>query len=120
MSVYLVIAAIFVGALASLVFSTLTYSLRDFSRARLTDILTRRGKLEYVGPTLEHTSDLIFVTAVFRLFSNILVLIGVLRLFQERDYYSVGWQYFLSVVVTGIVTLFCSVAIPHALSRHAA
>jgi putative hemolysin len=120
MSIYLVIAGIVAAALASLLFSMLTYSLRDFSRARLTDVLTRRGKLEYVGPTLEHTSDLIFVTAVFRLFSNILVLIGVLRLFQERAYYTIGWQYFLSVVVTGIITLFCSVIIPHALSRHAA
>jgi putative hemolysin len=120
MNPYLVIAATFMAALASLVFSTLTYSLRDFSRTRLTDVLTRRGRLEYVGPTLQHASDLIFVTAVFRLFSNILVLIGVLRLFQERSSYGVGWQYLLSVVVTGIITLFCSVIIPHALSRHAA
>ena len=120
MNAYLVISAIFVAVLASLLFSTLTYSLRDFARARLTDILTRRGKLDYVGPTLQHSSDLIFVTAVFRLFSNILVLIGVLRLFQERAYYGVGWQYLLSVVVTGIITLFCSVIVPHALSRHAA
>jgi len=120
MTVSLLIASILIAVLGSLLFSTLTYSLRDFSRARLTDILTKRGKLEYAGPTLEHTSDLIFVTAVFRLFSNILVLIGVLRLFQERAYYSVGWQYLLAVVVTGIITLFSSVAIPHALSRHAA
>ncbi len=120
MNAYFVIAAILMAALASLVFSTLTYSLRDFSRTRLTDILTRRGKLEYVGPTLQHSSDLIFVTAVFRLFSNILVLIGVLRLFQERGYYGVAWQYLLSIVVTGIITLFCSVIVPHALSRHAA
>jgi putative hemolysin len=120
MNPYLVIAATFMAVLASLVFSTLTYSLRDFSRTRLTDVLTRRGRLEYVGPTLQHTSDLIFVTAVFRLFSNILVLIGVLRLFQERSSYGVGWQYLLSIVVTGIITLFCSVIIPHALSRHAA
>ena len=120
MNPYLVIAAILVAALASLVFSTLTYSLRDFSRTRLTDILTRRGKFDYVGPTLQHASDLIFVTAVFRLFSNILVLIGVLRLFQERGYYGVGWQYLFSILVTGIITLFCSVIVPHALSRHAA
>ncbi len=120
MSLSLTILGIFVAALSSLVFSTLTYSLRDFSRTRLTDILTRRGKVHYVGPTLEHSSDLIFVTAVFRLFSNILVLIGVLRLFQERAYYGVGWQYFFAVVVTGIITLICSVIIPHAVSRHAA
>ncbi len=120
MSVGLTILGIAVAVLGSLLFSTLTYSLRDFSRARLTDILTRREKIEYVGPTLEHTSDLIFVTAVFRLFSNILVLIGVLRLFHEQGYYTVGWQYFLSVLVTALITLFSSVAVPHALSRHAA
>src|SRR4051812_35824293 len=116
----ILILGIVIAVLGSLLFSTLTYSLRDFSRARLTDILTKRSKLEYVGPTLDHTSDLIFVTAVFRLFSNILVLIGVLRLFQERAYYTVGWQYLFAVVVTGIITLFSSVTIPHALSRHAA
>jgi len=104
----------------SLLFSTLTYSLRDFSRARLTDILTRRGKLEYVGPTLEHTNDLIFVTAVFRLFSNILVLVGVLLIFYERSNYAVGWRYLFSILITGAITLFCSVIVPHALSRHAA
>src|SRR3954471_19691435 len=120
MSIGLVILGIVVAVLGSLLFSTLTYSLRDFSRARLTDVLTRRGKIEYVGPTHEHANDLIFVTAVFRLFSNILVLIGVLLLFYERTNYPVGWRYFLSVVVTGIITLFCSVIIPHALSRHAA
>lgn len=119
MNASVTILGIFLAALSSLIFSTLTYSLRDFSRGRLTDLFTRRGKLHYVGPTLEHTSDLIFVTAVFRLFSNILVLIGVLHLFQERGYYGVGWQYFFSIVVTAIVTLFCSVAVPHALSRHA-
>jgi len=120
MTIGLTILGIAVAVLGSLLFSTLTYSLRDFSRARLTDILTRRGKLEYVGPTLENTSDLIFVTAVFRLFSNILVLIGVLRLFQERADLGLGWQYVLAVVVTGVITLFSSVAVPHALSRHAA
>ncbi|HEV2293426.1 MAG TPA: hemolysin family protein [Tepidisphaeraceae bacterium] len=120
MSVSLTILGILLATFSSLVFSALTYSLRDFSRTRLTDVLTRRGKLHYVGPTLSQANDLIFVTAVFRLFSNILVLIGVLRLFQERAYYGVGWQYFLSIVVTGSITLVCSVIIPHAISRHAA
>jgi CBS domain containing-hemolysin-like protein len=120
MSIGLIILGITIAVAGSLLFSTLTYSLRDFSRARLTDTLTRRGKLEYVGPTLEHTNDLIFVTAVFRLFSNILVLVGVLLIFYERTHYAVGWRYFLSILITGVITLFCSVIIPHALSRHAA
>jgi len=120
MSIGLIILGITIAVANSLLFSTLTYSLRDFSRARLADILTRRGKLEYVGPTLEHTNDLIFVTAVFRLFSNILVLVGVLLIFYERSNYAVGWRYLFSILITGAITLFCSVIVPHALSRHAA
>src|SRR5688572_17951537 len=121
MSIWLVIAAVAAATLLSLLFSTLTYSLRDFSRARLESALERRGKLEYLDPTVEHASDLIFVTAVGRLFSNILILIGVLHLLNDlmREY-RLGIQYLVAVVLTALIHLFFSVAIPHAISRHAA
>jgi len=119
MSIWLVIAAVAAATLLSLLFSTLTYSLRDFSRARLESALERRGKLEYLNPTVEHASDLIFVTAVGRLISNILILIGVLHLLNYSDY-RLGLQYLCAVVVTSLVHLFFSVAIPHAISRHVA
>src|SRR5688572_7980420 len=119
MSIWLVIAAVCAATLLSLLFSTLTYSLRDFSRARLESALEKRNKVEYLEPTVEHASDLIFVTAIGRLFSNILILIGVLHLLNYTDY-RLGVQYLLAVIVTAVIHLFCSVAIPHAISRHAA
>ena len=39
MSSWIILAAVLVASLMTLFFSALTYSLRDFSRARLTDIL---------------------------------------------------------------------------------
>jgi putative hemolysin len=119
MSIGLVIAAVMAATLLSLFFSTLTYSLRDFSRARLESSLERRNKLEYLEPTVEHASDLIFLTAVGRLLANILILIGVLQLLNFTEY-GLGVKYLLSVAITAVIHLFFSVAIPHALSRHAA
>jgi putative hemolysin len=119
MSIALVIAAVAAATLLSLFFSTLTYSLRDFSRARLESSLERRNKLEYLEPTVEHASDLIFLTAVGRLLANILILIGVLQLLNFT-HYGLGVKYLLAVAITAVIHLFFSVAIPHALSRHAA
>ena len=118
MNTWIIVAATAVAAGCSLLFSTLTYALRDFSRARLADQLEKSGKGEYLQPTLDHANDLIFVTAVGRLISNVLVLIGVLRSFHGSGY-GIGVQYLFSVVITLLITLFCSVAIPHAISRHA-
>jgi putative hemolysin len=118
MNTWIIVAATAVAAGCSLLFSTLTYALRDFSRARLADQLEKAGKGEYLQPTLDHANDLIFVTAVGRLISNVLVLIGVLRLFHTSGY-SIGVQYLFSVIITLLITLFCSVAIPHAIARHA-
>jgi len=119
MIIYLIIAAIVAAALLTLFFSTLTYSLRDFSRARLSDSLERRGTSEFLEPTMDHAGDLIFVTAFGRLFSNIAVLICVMRLFHETPM-RMSLQYLCAVLVTGIITLFVSVMIPHAAAQHAA
>lgn len=118
MSTGLIILGICIAAILSLAFSTLTYSLRDFSRGRLESILRSAGKMRYFEMTIDHADDLIVVTAIGRLFSNILVLIGVLGLFHHTDMW-LGWQYLSGVAVAGVITLFCSVALPHTLSQHA-
>jgi CBS domain containing-hemolysin-like protein len=119
MSIWLIIFLTLAWALLSLFFSTLTYSLREFSRSRLDEQLERRGKGEYLNPTVEHSSDLVFVTAFLRLLSNMGVLLSILSLFQKLGY--PGWaQYFLAVLLTGGITLFLSVAVPHAVAAHAA
>lgn len=118
MILYLMLGGIVVAVLGSLMFSSLTYSLRDFSRVRLGDYLEQRGDLRWLDPTVQYAGDLIFVTAIGRLFANILILIGVLSLLRPTTY-SEPVQYLLAILITGIITLFCSVAVPHAIAKHA-
>ncbi|HYO09220.1 MAG TPA: CNNM domain-containing protein, partial [Tepidisphaeraceae bacterium] len=119
MNAWFLVAGIALAAAMTLFFSTLTYSLRDFSRAKLTNLLERANLSRYAGSTVENASDLIFVTAVGRLFANILALIGVLRLLHDTAF-SLGAQYLLAVLITAAIHLMFSVTIPHVIARHAA
>ena len=118
MSMWITIGAVTAAALLSLLFSTLTYSLRDFSRAKLEDYLQRHGKSEWFEKTVRLTDDLTIVTAIGRLVANLLILVGVLH-FLTQYAWSEWLRYLVAVVVTGLITLFSSVAVPHALSQHA-
>lgn len=115
----LTIIAILIAAGASLLFATLTYSLRDYSKPRLEEHLERRGLSEWYEKTLSIDGDLIFVTAILRLLSNILVLVSVLHLMKYWTSREV-WQVVFAVVITGVITLLSSVAVPHALASNAA
>jgi CBS domain containing-hemolysin-like protein len=119
MTLSVVLLATAVAAVMSLFFSTLTYALRDYSRARLADQLARRGRSEYLEPTVDQREDLVFVTAVGRLVSNILVLIGVLLMFRQTTL-SIGMQYLAALLIAGLIHLFFSVTFPSALAQHAA
>jgi CBS domain containing-hemolysin-like protein len=119
MSITFVVITIVGAALLSLFFSTLTYSLREFSRSRLDEALESRGKKNYLARTINYSSDLVVVTAIGRLLANILILIGVLHLVGFTPY-ARSTQYVLAALGTAVIHLFLSVGIPHALSRHAA
>ena len=119
MSIPAIILCLLVASILSLFFSTLTYSLRDFSRARLEEQLERRNRADYLEPIVERSNELIFVTAFGRLLSNILVLICVLYLFHRLGY-PLWLQYVLAFMLTGGITLMVSVAVPHAAARHTA
>jgi putative hemolysin len=113
------ILVVLLAATVSLLFSSLTYSLRDYSRSKLADRLRDLGMHDWYERTVDRTSDLIFVTAFGRLFANLFVFIGVLH----ATYVIMGpgreWtRYGIAVLITSIITLFCSVAIPHALAEH--
>jgi CBS domain containing-hemolysin-like protein len=103
----------------SLFFSTLTYSLRDYSRPKLEDYLERHRKGVLAQRTFDLTNDLIFTTALGRMIANLLILIFVLHTLVN-----LGWRpwprYGMALFITGFISLFCSVALPHALARHAA
>lgn len=115
--IYYLIGGVVLAAVLSLIFSTLTYSLRDFSKPLLEAYLQKHGKGTWLEPTVEKSSDLIFVTAIGRLFSNILILIFTLSVVREADY-SEPVEYLLAILVAGIISVFCSVAIPSALASH--
>jgi putative hemolysin len=108
----------FLSVLASLFFSTLTYSLRDFSRARLAEYLELHGRSRWLDPTWDHRQDLIFITAFWRLLANTLVLLGMLRLFAAPGR-SINIEYLLGTLATMITLLVASVAVPHAAARYA-
>jgi CBS domain containing-hemolysin-like protein len=110
---------VILSVIASLLFSAITYSLREVSRARLGDWLEVHGKSRLLEPTINHLNDLIFATAAARLVTNVIMLLLMLRLFEGAGEH--WWtQYLLATAVTVLITLFCSVAIPHAAARHAA
>lgn len=115
---YTLAGAILLATLASFFFSVLTYSLRDYSRAKLEDYLSEAGLDRYLDPTVDHTDDLIFLTAVLRLFSNLGVLLAFQRLVHDTE--PLWLQYLLALLCAGSVTLLFSVALPHAVARYAA
>lgn len=118
MHVYLIVGGIIAAAMGSLFFSTLSYALCDFSRPRLQDRMEQLGKGNRFDATADNASDLIFVTAVGRLFSNIAVLVFSLRLTHDT-HHALWAQYLLAVLITGSITLFCSVTIPNAAAKYA-
>ena len=118
MSPYATLGAVALSAAGSLVFSTLTYSLRDLSRVRLGDYLTRRGRQRWLEPTLRHSSDLILVTAVGRMLANTAILVFVMVL-CDRYFTRPAARYGGTAFIASVLTLFSSVALPHALARHA-
>jgi CBS domain containing-hemolysin-like protein len=115
--IFYLFGGVILAAALSLVFSTLTYSLRDFSKPLLEAYLLKHGKGTWLEPTVEKAADLIFVTAIGRLFSNILILIFTLSVVREGDY-SEPMEYLLAILTAGLISIFCSVAIPSALASH--
>jgi CBS domain containing-hemolysin-like protein len=117
MSVAIDLVLTVLSTMASLVFATLTYSLRDLSRVRLAEALERRGRAAWLEPTIARLNELVLATAIGRLFSNTLILLGVLHLL-ERAGHGTAARYTLAVLVAGTISLLFSVALPHALARY--
>ncbi|HEV7302041.1 MAG TPA: hemolysin family protein [Tepidisphaeraceae bacterium] len=117
MSPLLNFAAIAVAGVGSLYFTSLTYALRELSRARLSDYFDKTGDDRWLEPTMEKQDDLILVTAIGRMFCNLFILLTILVAFSHTGW--AMWQQYLSaVIVAAIYTGIVSVALPHALARH--
>jgi CBS domain containing-hemolysin-like protein len=99
------------------VFATLTFSLRAISRARLAEMLERRGKTRFLQPILDRAAELAFAASVGRLFANILIVLLSLYLVEQLtkgDLYRYGG----AALLAGLITMFFSVLLPQVLSEH--
>ena len=113
----MMLVAVAAAALATLFFSTLTYALRDFSRAALQQWLKRRRRPDDYQHILEKAESYAFITALLRLVCNITVLICVLAMFHETER-SQWEQYLYAFLITGAISGIASVAVPLAIARH--
>lgn len=115
--VWSTIAAFYASVLAML-FSTLTYSLRDFS-ARQTRRSPQPPRQPYLYElVIDRNNDLIFTTAVGRLLANLLVLIFILEL-STNPQWNKCFHYGIAVAATSVICGICSRP-SRTLSRHAA
>ena len=119
MSAFLSVGTLVLAAASSFLFSTLTYALRDFSRGKLADFLGRHDGDKWFETLTERTEEYVFVTAVFRQVSNILIWVSVFVGLAETGH-GAAFSYGTSIVVGAVVSLFCSVALPHAIAKYAA
>jgi len=105
------------GAVGTLIFSTLTYSLRDISRPRLADFLTRHGRERFIEPTLTHLTELVFATAVGRLAAN--TIIALCSVWLCQNLIANFWVRDLTIfLLASLVSLVFSVTIPLAISKY--
>ena len=119
MPLYLTIGGVVLASLVSFFFSSMTYSLREFSRPRLAEFLGRRDGDRWFESITEHTPDLIFLTAIFRQFANILIWVLVFAAFEQTDH-GLLFRYSMTVLVAGVIAVFLAVTIPHAAAKYAA
>ena len=119
MKLYLTMAGIAVASLLSLLFSSLTYSLREFSRDRFAEYLGKHDADRWFEPITEHAGDMAFLTAVARQLCNITMFVLTFAAFEQTSLDPV-LRYGLTILVAAIIAIFFSIALPHAGARYAA
>ncbi len=116
MPAYFYVTAVAAASLASLLFATLNYALRDISRLRLEQYLERQGRLRWLEPTIQRRGELLIVTAVVRLISNTLIALTLFDgLHRALDHPVLA--FWLAAAISLVLTFFFSVALPHALAE---
>ena len=119
----LVLVAVLAFCLLSVLLGTLTYALRDYSRAKLGEALEKRAKFAWLEATVEHDGDLAVVTAIGRMLCNLALLLLVLHLLRPiidgRLGYNDWTLYGAAIVVSGLLSLLLSILLPHSLAQHA-
>jgi CBS domain containing-hemolysin-like protein len=119
MPLFGMVATLIVVTLGSLLFSTLTYALRDLPRIRLAEFLERKARQRWLDVTADNIDDLVFVTAVWRMLFNTAIVVFSLVI-VERGVGDRVIAYALAALLAGAITLIFSVALPHSLAAYAA
>ena len=114
MSGFLIVLLLIVAAVASLVFSTISYAARDLSRAKLEEALERRGREGLLDTLYRSADDIAFVAAVLRLVANLATLMLMLRLTGAVRWQDVG----VAFALAGALTVVTSVVLPHGIALH--
>lgn len=112
------VVAMLIGAAGTLLFSTLTYSLRDLSRARLSEYLERHRRQHLIDPIVEHRTELVYATAVCRLMVNTLIALAAVWICQQLIPGSMLVRDIVIFLLAMVVTLVFSVALPQALTKY--
>ena len=119
MPVFGIVAVLALTALGSFIFSTLTYSLRNLSRVRLSDYApsAHNRPSGWIKRSIAPI-DLTLVTAILRMIFNTLLVLAGYALALKISY-STRAIYTIAAALACVVTFFCSVAFPHSLAAHA-
>jgi len=118
MWIYLLIGIVAVASVLSLFFSSLTYALRDLSRAELADFLGRHNADKWFEPITDHTTDLVFITAVGRQLCNAMIFLGTFATFESLSL-GVWLRYLGSLLIVTVVAVFMSLVVPQAIAKYA-
>lgn len=116
-SAYSLLIAALAAAGASLLFSSLTYSLRDLNRSLFAEKLGKRNADRWFEPILNQAGNLALMTAVFRQLANILIWVCLFGAFDVTGN-SFWLRYATPVALGAAISLFCSVALPHAIANN--
>ena len=103
---------------ASFYFGAATFALRELSRARLADVLDRRGRGDRLARIVEGRSELMMATAVLRLLANVGLILVTTALFRDRIENLLA-HYATVLTVSGGVILVFGLAVPNALAKYA-
>jgi len=106
-----------IAVAGSLLFSSLTDALRDFSRPRLQEVMEKRQQGQLYGALVDHADDLIFLTAVCRLIFNMGIVICIVALLEQARPKS-AVLYLVTLAIAGLISLFSSVSLPEAIARY--
>lgn len=104
--------------IASLYFGAATFALRDLSLTKLSRVLERRGREEWLDRLVERSAELMMASAALRLLANIGLILVTVALFEGKIANALA-HYGTVLGVSGGVILVFGLAVPNAWAKYA-